>query len=72
MFSVNKRLSRNGGNQLGVLVMAAGLIAYFIEPSAGVKELGLVSVGFMLFVFSVMMRRPKVDAGKTTVGPSRR
>ena len=29
MLGVNERLLRIGGNQLGVLVMAAGLVAYF-------------------------------------------
>ena len=64
MLGVNERLLRIGGNQLGVLVMAAGLIAYFIEPGSRVKELGLIFVGFILYMFSVTIRQPKVDAGK--------
>ena len=76
MLGVNERLLRIGGNQLGVLVMAAGLVAYFIEPGSGVKELGLILVGFILgfilYVFSVTIWQPKVDAGKKTANPPRR
>ena len=76
MLGVNERLLRIGGNQPGVLVMATGLIAYFIEPGSGGKELGLILVGFILgfvlYMLSVTTWQPKVDAGKKTANPPRR
>ena len=59
-FKFDYELIRRGGNQLGVLSMAAGLIAYFIEPVAAGDAIALVLVGVFLFAASaIKFHNPK-------------
>ncbi len=51
------KLLRRGGNQLGVLAIAAGLIAFFVEPETSGNELKLVGIGFLAYFGSIIRRQ---------------
>ena len=64
-FEFDYDLIRRGGNQLGVLAMGAGLIAYFIQPVDDTDALLLMVAGVVLFALTSVKRR-KPNKHQTT------
>ena len=56
---IHKKLFRRSSNQLGVLAIAAGLVAFFIDSGTGVNELKLIFSGLLLYIFSIIRWQPK-------------
>ena len=62
MIGIDKKLFRRGGNQLGVLAIAAGLIAFFVEPEISGGELKLVGIGILVYFASVIRPQKTLTA----------
>ena len=54
MIRFDEELLRRGGNQLGVLATAAGLVAFFIDPVPGSGEMYLAAIGALMYLGSTM------------------
>lgn len=61
-------LLRRGGNQLGVIAMAAGLVALFIDPILGHGEVKLAAVGFVVYITSSVGFKSKTNDGQSPGG----
>ena len=56
------KLLRRSGNQLGVLAMAAGLIAFFVEPGTDWNAIKLISTGFVVYLISIIIWQKTLTA----------
>lgn len=63
-FKFDAKLLRGGGSMLGVLLMAAGFVGFFIEPTPAMQEIRLISFGLALFLLSALSIN-KLSAGET-------
>lgn len=52
--TTKEALLRAGANQLGVLLMAAGLVALFIQPVEAAAAIMLFFLGLIIFIRSVL------------------
>ena len=66
MFRLHEDLLRSGGNRLGSMTMAAGLVAYFIEPVPDADAVQLFLFGVGVYLASALKRRGKPQPIKTT------
>lgn len=51
-FGYEYKSVRKGLNGLGILLMAAGVVGYFINPSVEMQEVKLIFIGLGLILFS--------------------
>ena len=65
MLGVRVDLLRSGGNQLGAVTTAAGLIAYFVEPVPDVEAAKLFASGVVIYFISALELRKATETDKT-------